>query len=144
MMRKVLVPVDGSASSNRAVQSLIENQTGPQVVEKMEIHLLNVQHPLSGDVSTFVDHDEIKQYHHDEGLKALQSARQALDEAGVPFLFHVSVGNPAEIIVRFAHELKCDEILIGTCGHSALANLLGDAVASDVMSRADVPVKVVK
>jgi hypothetical protein len=93
MIRIVLVPVDGSAGSDRAVQSLIENRTGPQPVEKMEIHLLNVQHPLWGDVSTFVDHDEIP---------------------------------------------------IGTRGHAALANLLGDAVASTVMSRADVPVKVVK
>jgi nucleotide-binding universal stress UspA family protein len=93
-MRRVLVPVDGSASSDRAVQSLIQKyRANPKDVE---IHLLNVQHPLSGDVNTFVDHDEIKQYHHDEGIKALTSARQALDRAGLPYFFHVSVGEPAE------------------------------------------------
>jgi nucleotide-binding universal stress UspA family protein len=141
-MRRVLVPVDGSASSDRAIQSLIQKyRANPKDVE---IHLLNVQHPLSGDVNTFVDHDEIKQYHHDEGIKALTSARQALDRAGLPYFFHVSVGEPAEIIAHFADERKCDEIVMGAHHHSAVMDMVIGSVDTDVARHTKIPVTLVE
>lgn len=142
-MRKVLVPVDGAAGSERVIRSLIQKQSGPSAAEPIEIHLLNVQHPVAGDVRTFVDDDDIKDYHHDAGLKALHAARQALDGAGVPYRFHVSVGNPAEIIAHFAEQNRCDEILIGTREQSEFSKLLRGSVAADVVRLATVPVTLV-
>lgn len=142
-MRKVLVPVDGAAGSDRVIRSLIEKQTGPNAGAPIEIHLLNVQRPVAGDVRTFVDDDDIKDYHHDAGLQALHAARQALDGAGVPYRFHISVGNPAEIIARFAEQNRCDEILIGTREQSQFSKLLRGSVAADVVRLATVPVTLV-
>ncbi|MGI8894158.1 MAG: universal stress protein [Casimicrobiaceae bacterium] len=144
MLRKVLVPVDGAAGSDRVIRSLIQKQTGPNAGEPIELHLLNVQQPVAGDVRTFVADDDIKDYHRDAGAKALHAARQALDGAGVPYRFHISVGNPAEIIARFAQENKCDEIFMGTRGHSGMSKLLLGSVASDVIRLANVPVTLVK
>lgn len=141
-MKRILVPVDGSPPAERAVRSLIQQYRGKP--EEVEIHLLNVQHPLSGDVSTFVDHDEIKQYHHDEGLKALASAREALDRAGLPYYFHVSVGTPAEIIAHFAEERGCHEIVMGAHEHSAIADMLLGAVDTEVAQHTHIPVRLVK
>lgn len=142
-MRKVLVPVDGAAGSDRVIQSLIRKWTGPSASGPIEIHLLNVQQGVAGDIRTFVDDDDIKSHHHDAGLKALHAARQALDGAGVPYRFHVSVGNPAEIIAHFAQQNRCDEILIGTREQSQLSKLLRGSVAADVVRLSTVPVTLV-
>ena len=142
-MRKVLVPVDGAAGSDRVIQTLIQKQTATNHSERIEIHLLNVQHSVSGDVHSFVDDDDLKDHYHDAGLQALHAARQALDGAGVPYRFHVSVGNPAEIIVRFAEQNRCDEILIGTREQSEISKLLRGSVAADVVRLATLPVTLV-
>ncbi len=143
-MKKVLIAVEGSPSCDRAVQAIIRKYGAEAKAGKVEIHLLNVQHPVSGDVNTFVDHDEIKKYHHDEGLKALASARTALDLAKVPYFIHVSVGEPWEIIVRFAEEKKCEEIVLGTHKHSAIMTFLVGAVDTDVKRHTTIPVTVVE
>ena|SRR5437867_1727211 len=143
-VQRLLLPVNGSASSDRAIRYLIERWGRDPRTEDLEVHLLNVQHPLSGDVTAFVDHDAIKQHHHDEGLKALETARRALDKEGIPYFFHVAVGDPAEIIAHFAREKKCDEIVVGTRGASRIADVITGSVASRVSHLADVPVVLVK
>jgi nucleotide-binding universal stress UspA family protein len=143
-MRRVLVPVDGSPSSQRAIDYMIQKRGRYRDPQEVEVHLLNVQHPFPGDVTMFVDHDEIKQYHHDKGVKVLQSARDSLDQAGVPFIFHIGVGDPAQIIAHYAHEKQCDQIIMGTRGHGAIAGLLVGSVATKVLHLTDVPVLLVK
>lgn len=95
-------------------------------------------------MSTFVDHDEIKQYHHDEGIKALLSARQALDRARLPYFLHVSVGEPAEIIAHFADERKGDEIVMGAHHHSAVMDMVIGSVDIDVARHTKIPVTLVE
>jgi len=143
-MRRVLVPVDGSPSSERAINYMIQKRSRYRDPHEFEVHLLNVQHPFPGDVSMFIDHDQIKQYHHDEGIKALQSARDALDRAQVPYVFHIGVGDPAEIIAHYAREKECDQIIMGTRGHGRIAGLLLGSVATKVIHLSDVPVLLVK
>lgn len=143
-MRKVLVPVDGSPSAQRAIDYMIEKRARYRDTAEFEVHLLNVQHAFPGDVSMFVDHEEIKQYHHDEGIKCLQSARDALDRAGVPYLYHIGVGDPAEIIAHYAHEKQCDQIIMGTRGHGRVIGMLMGSVANKVLHLSDVPVLFVK
>ena len=77
-MFRVLIPVDGSENSVRAVELVIA--MAGLFKEPPEIHLLNVQHPFPGTVRG-VRH-QAQQAHHDEGLKALASARRVLDVAG--------------------------------------------------------------
>ena len=49
---KILVPVDGSSQAEHAVTHAIEMVTLGQAAE---IHLLNVQPPLTGGAVTFID-----------------------------------------------------------------------------------------
>lgn len=143
-MTRFLVAVDGSSSSDRAIRYLIQRRVREAGPGEVEIHLLNVQRPVSGDVATFVEHDDIAQYHHDEGLRALQSAREMLDAAGVPYLVHVGIGDPAEVIAHFAREKKCDELTLGTHGRSGLTHLLLGSVSGEVIRLSDLPVVLVK
>ncbi|HSC95359.1 MAG TPA: universal stress protein [Burkholderiales bacterium] len=143
-MLKFLVAVDGSASSNRAVDQLI-GHVG-MLKEAAEIHLLNVQHPIpyGGRVSEVVGHEKIAQFHREEGMAALKSAMQKLDAARIKYHHHIGVGAEAEIICQYAREKGCDQIFMGTRGLGTISNLVLGSVASKVIHLSTVPVLLVK
>jgi len=141
-MLKLLVPVDGSQNSTRSIGYLI--QWLNRLAEPADIHLLNVQPGLHGDVGMFLSHEQIRDYHHDEGIKALNSAREQLDAAHVDYTFHISVGDPAEVIVQFARDQHCDQIVMGTRGLGKFSILLLGSVASKVIQLAEIPVMLIK
>lgn len=141
-MWKILMAVDGSENALHAVAHVIKRVSA--VKDEYQIHLINVQHPVHGSVSTFIDAAQIKQYHQDEGMKVLAGARRMLDDAGIPYHFHLFVGTPAEIIARYANEQACEEIVIGTRGLSGISGLLMGSVATKVVHLAEVPVLLVK
>ena len=142
-MLKLMVPVDGSENSSKAVQFLIESLS--LYKEAPEIHLLNVQYAIaSGNVKHFVAHEEIERYYHDEGIAALQPARKLLDQAGVAYTFNTAVGDPAETIARYVREQGCRQIVMGTRGLGAVSGMLMGSVATKVIHLSDVPVLLVK
>lgn len=141
-MLRLLVPVDGSDASQRAIEHLLKKLGWYK--EPAEIHVLNVQYPLHGDVSMFVSQDQIRQFHHDEGMKALQPARDRLQAAGVSCVLHIGIGEPAEIIVQYAREKQCDQIFMGTRGLGSVAGMLLGSVAMKVIHLSDTPLLLVK
>lgn len=143
-MRKLLVPVDGSEPSLRAVEHVIAMRAKLGAPDSLKIHLLNVQHPLRGDITMFINEEQIKSYHHDEGIKALAKARKVLDKAGIAYRFHIKVGEPGEVIAHEAEERGCSEIVMGTHGWGSIVGLLMGSVATKVLHLAKVPVLLVK
>lgn len=141
-MQNILLAVDGSDNALRAVSHLIKRASA--VRDDYQIHLINVQHPLHGSISTFIDAAQIKQYHQEEGMNALAGARDLLDAAGLAYTHHLFVGEPAQVIARYAREQQCDEIIIGTRGLSAISSALVGSVAIKVIHLADAPVLLVK
>lgn len=141
-MLKIAVAVDGSENALNAVRHVIKRAASNQAPGK--IHLINVQYPLHGGVSSFVDAGQIKEYHQEEGKKALAPARALLDAAGAAYEHHLFVGDPSEVITRFASEHACDEIVIGTRGLSGISSLLMGSVATKIIHLATVPVVLVK
>jgi nucleotide-binding universal stress UspA family protein len=140
-MQTILVPVDGSEHALRAIDELVGSVSG---AEAPVLHLLNVQHPLTGNVSQFLDSEQIRSFHREEGLKALAAARRKLDGVGIVYAFHIGVGDPAEIILQYAQEKGCDEIVMGSHGHGSIAKLLLGSVAAAVSGRAGIPVRLVE
>ena len=138
---KLLVPVDGSATALRAIDTLVAKLS--VYVPPVEVHLVNVQHAVSRDVGRFVGHDDIRSYHHEESMKALAPARAKLDAAGVAYTPHVFVGDAAEVIVQFAREQGIGEIIMGSHNRSELTQLLLGSVAREVLRGAGVPVTLV-
>ncbi len=139
---KILVPVDGSDNSNKSVSDFIRLLGWYK--ETPEIHLLNVQLPLHGGVSCFIDRENIKQYHQEEGFKSLQSARDLFEQAGIVCQPHILVGDPAEMIVHCAAEKKCDQIAIGPRGLGGVKGLLMGSVANKLMQLSPLPVLLIK
>ena len=141
-MLKILLPVDGSDNSDKAVAVFISMINWYK--EPPEVHLLTVQTPLSGNISSYISATDIKQYHQEEGLKSLENARKLLDQAGVSCQYHITVGDPAEMIVRFATEQKYDQIVMGPRGKGNIEGLLLGSVTNKVMQSALIPVLLVK
>ena len=140
-MSKVLIPLDGSAYSDRALSQWLAGRSDKA---SLDLHLLNVQLPVDGNVRTFVDSDELQEYRREEGMAAMAQARKLLDDAGVTYQCHILVGHPADVIVRFANEQGVDEIVMGTHGRTGLLQLLMGSVASEVSEKAKAKVTLVK
>lgn len=136
---RILVPVDGSENSDRAVRFAIELLQGGGA-----LHLLNVQPPLGGAVRTFIGKADLDAFHREEGEKALASALKLAGEAGLGAEKHISVGRPGEHAAEFAERVGATLIVMGTRGHTGLAGVLLGSVAQDVIAHAKVPVCLVK
>ena len=141
-MLKILLPVDGSDNSDKAVADFISMINWYK--EPPEVHLLTVQTPLSGNISSYISATDIKQYHQEEGLKSLENARKLREQAAVSCQYDITVGDPAEMIVRFATEQKYDQIVMGPRGKGNIEGLLLGSVTNKVMQSALIPVLLVK
>jgi nucleotide-binding universal stress UspA family protein len=140
---KILVPVDGSDNSLRALRHLIENRD--EEGRNLELHLLNVQLPVaSGAVKMFIHEDQLRQYYQDEAQQALRSARSLLKEAGVAYEHHIIVGDVASTIARFAKESACARIVMGARGLGELSGILMGSVTTRVIQLTEIPVLLVK
>jgi len=129
-----------SDNSLRVVRHVIDKAA--LYKDPVEIHLLNVQRPFPGTIRGVKEQAE--QYHRDEGDKALAGVRKLLDDAGLKYTCHISVGDAAEVIASYCHDRKLDQIIMGTRGAGAVANMLMGSVASKVLHLVDVPVLLVK
>lgn len=140
-MQTILVPVDGSPASLRAVDALIDRiKKGLRT----RIYLINVQPLLPQAVTTFVGKSTVRDFHRDAGKEALKKACAKLDKAKVPHEVEIAIGDIAETIAAFASKIKCDEIVMGTRGHGQIANLLLGSSTTKLLHLSRVPVTLVK
>ncbi len=139
-MISVLLPVDGSESSARAVQMVIKLY---RRLAPLEIRLLHVQ------VSDGVPADALGGPGGDRGdapqadRQALNAAQAMLTQAGVPYTSEVRKGYVPPVIADYAKSMNCDAIVMGTRGMGSTAELIG-SIARQVISLSDVPVTLVK
>jgi len=141
-MRKALIPVDGSANSDRAVSHVVALAG---INPAIEVVLLNVQPPVDDwEVRSFLKKEEIEAMEESKGGDALQSARALLNAAKIRYTPMVLIGPVAETIARTALEQNCDGIVMGTRGLGAVAGALLGSVSEKVIHFADVPVTLIK
>lgn len=139
---KILLPVDGSEHSDRAVRHVIRLV---QDCAAYEILLLNVQAPIDApEVLGHMPVREIEAMQETRGGDAMASARALLDRACVTYVPEVALGPVAENIARHAADHRCDAIVMGTHGAGALRSALMGSVATAVIRLAACPVTVVK
>lgn len=136
-MENVLLPVNGTPSSDHAVDEVIRHLK--EGTSAMELHLLNVQqrNPEANDL------DRQPALPFETGLAQLQSARDKLEQAKIPYRFHIVMGDPAEKILTFCDEIQCTRIIMGSRNPRSAVRFLLDKVSEHVRQRAKVPVLVV-
>jgi nucleotide-binding universal stress UspA family protein len=141
-MFRILVAVDGSESSDRAVAHLLKKLQWYK--EAVEVHLLNVQPALPVDVSRFISADQLEAFHREQGKAALASAQAILEGAKVGNVSHIGIGEPAHVIAHYAKEKAIDQIVMGTRGLGSVAGLVMGSVTTKVVSLTDIPVLLIK
>ena len=147
-MLTLLVPVDGSPGSDRAVELVIKLHRD---VTPVRIRLLHVLPPNDGiavdSTRPLVGPDKDPLIGPDEepadGKLALSSARALLDRAEIPYGSEVRTGFVSSTIIQYARSIDCNGIVMGTRGMGTTEALLG-SIARQVIYLADVPVTLVK
>jgi len=142
MQTKWLVPVDGSEHSLHALELAINEAQARS--EKPELVLLNVQIPLSTDITRFVDGETLDGYHREAGDAALGSAIARLEALSMKFTSHILVGEVASTIANFASTEGCSMIVMGVHGRGSVVSLLMGSVSTKVIHHSTVPVLLTK
>lgn len=142
-MLTLLLAVDGSECSLRAVDHLIDHQSWYK--EAPVVHLLCVHSPIpDGRVRRQLGQEALERYYREDAIEHLAAAEARLKAAGVAYQRHIHVGQPGEVIAHQAAELKADLVLLGTHGRSAVAGALMGSVATRVVHQCAAPVLLVK
>jgi YjbE family integral membrane protein len=142
-LKRLLVAVDGSEIASRAVQQVLGMRRDLASPDTLDLHLVHVQRPVSGDVSSFVASKTLEEYYQEQSDAALAPAKKQLDEAGQAYQVHARVGSPGETIAKEAVDQGCDLIVMGTRGGGMSSALLG-SVAQDTIAQSPVPVMLVR
>jgi nucleotide-binding universal stress UspA family protein len=137
---KILVAVDGSKPSLKAVQLLIEHCDWYRAKPEVELVTVHLPVPRVGPVPKA----QLEKYYSEEGGAKLAAARKKLDAAGIAYQPHVLVGSVAEAIVKHAKDRRCDLIYIGTRGMGPVGAALVGSTALKVLHSSETPVLLVK
>ena len=139
---KILVAVDGSKYTRRAVDYLISHRE--QFGGLPELTLVNVQYALPNHIAASLGKSMAGKFYADEWRKATALAKRLLDRAKIPYREANLIGEPGTVIAAQAAKGKFDLVVMGSHGHSSLANLVLGSCASKVLSLSKVPVLILR
>lgn len=142
VVKNILVPVDGSSNSLRAVKFAISEAKHGLTT----IHLLHVVPEFDdyGMVGAYLSEHQRRQVMNKRADAILKRGTAALQAARSKYKVHMVVGDTAEKIAATAHRLRCSSIIMGTRGMGMLGTLVLGSIATKVIHLAKVPVTLVK
>lgn len=146
MFKRILVAVDGSSTSFKAMEKAIELQklTGAEIFllcvykhHSLFEASLSIGRPAEMDIPDKV----LSEYAKD----VVNHAKTVAEEKGAKDIRgFVKAGRPSTVIIQFAKDKNADLIVLGTCGtHSDKDGMLLGSVSHRVASKSKVPVLVV-
>jgi nucleotide-binding universal stress UspA family protein len=145
MFKKILIPVDGSEGSWRALEQAVV------LGEKFEstIIVANVIQPYNNAALLAIplDHSTVQQGNSELekiGDKVLEMAQEKMANYPHAVEYSLEVGHPSERIIALSKKTECDAIVLGSRGLSGIAEFFLGSVSSKVAQYASVPVLIVK
>ena len=139
-MLKVLLPVDGSESSIRATQKLIETIGWYKEQPRIDLLAVHLPVPRLPNMDIVVSEEMLERYYREECEEMLVPSKNVLDAAGMKYAVHTLVGPIAESIVEQAKESGSNMIYMGTRGMTAVSNMVLGSVTTRVLHLAHIPV----
>ena len=141
MYHRILVPLDGSVTAERALREAIDLA----VDQKARLCLLHVvdSFPTWAERSSAKSYAETLSRLVQQGEEILAKARQSATEAGAiteTLLHEVTQETVADVIVNTAERARCDLIVMGTHGRRGLSRLTLGSDAELVLRSSKVPV----
>lgn len=142
-MRKILVAIDGSDTSLRALDFAVQQA---RLAPAAELHVLTVQ-PLASTYTAweiYVSAEKLREISTTRARGILDAAAGPLQASGCKYALEQLEGDPAETIAARAAKLGCESITMGTRGAGQVSVLVMGSVAQRVVHHATVPVTLVK
>ena len=144
MYQKILVPIDGSTTSNTALQEAIK-------LAQLHHAQLEVVHVFE-DILYWVDDNYINYAELQETIRAssqriLDEALALVQQAGLTAetkLFEAKNERTANIIIAEAERWQAELIVIGTHGRSGFSRLVLGSVAEGIARAAPIPVLLIR
>ncbi|MEO8122613.1 MAG: universal stress protein [Burkholderiales bacterium] len=142
-MIKVLIAVDGSAPSNRAIEAVAQLAELAGPVNVVLVHVRERVSLVAGLSSA--TRGQLEQAHQREQDKLIAAALDHARGCGLTIgTTRRAEGSAAPEIVAAAAECGADRIVLGTRGMGAIGSLFLGSIAQRVVQLADVPVLLVK
>jgi nucleotide-binding universal stress UspA family protein len=137
--RHLLVAVDASEASNRALEKALELA----LLLGASVTALAVEGPLPAYAATIGEVEEVKREKDAFFGRLAEDVRARARRAGLEVEVEIRPGHAAELITRVAAERGADLIVLGHRGHFLRDHLLG-STADRVAEHAECPVMIVK
>ncbi|MGJ7492086.1 universal stress protein [Variovorax sp. ZT4R33] len=140
---KILVAVDGSAYTQKALAYLSSNRS--MFGQGSDLVLVTVSTGLPSNVTRHVTKDIVEGYYAEEAAKVLEPVKKYLEAQGVSgYAVQLRHGHAPEEIVAAAKDTGAGLIVMGTHGHGMFGRALLGSVASKVIAESPVSVLLVK
>lgn len=144
MYQHILIPVDGSPTSDRALQEALAFARQHNV----QLQLLHVMEEIHFvDIESSINYAELQESIRNSGAKVLAQAQVMVQQAGMTAetkLLEAGGERVANVIVAEAERWPADLIVIGTHGRTGFSRLLFGSVAEGVVRMAPVPVLLIR
>lgn len=139
-MTKILVPVDGSAGSDKAVRFAISLAEG----KNAEIILINVQPSYNTpNIKRFFSQEQILNFQEELSKEVLEHTLEITNSFSIPVRTIVRSGDPGKEICLEAKESSIDFIVMGYRGLGAVKRAILGSVATHVLHETPCPVMIV-
>lgn len=145
MYQRILVPIDGSPTSDRALQEAIK--LADRTTRLRLVYVLEEIYLLDAEGYAYIDLPALQKAMRLTGARTLALAADKVQESGTlaeTALLDANGERIAHVIENDARQWQADLIVIGTHGRSGLNRLLLGSVAEGVVRAAPVPVLLVR
>lgn len=144
--RRILVPVDGSATSNAGLREAIDLAKGQDASLHL-VHVLDYHYLAMSGLEAGAYIEDLMASLTQSGRRILKRAEEVARRSGVKAtvaLVESPAGPAADAIVRQAKKSKADLIVIGTHGRRGVRRMLMGSDAEQVVRNSPVPVMLVR
>ena len=138
-MKRILIPVDGSAKSLAAVRAVVRE--GPRAIS--HIDLVNVQPRLNRHVGRWLTREQRDSWRLQRSKRALHRASGIVAMAGIECQTHAAVGAVVPVLTATARHLRSHEIVVGASRRGLLGRVLANSVSTQLLEASPIPVRVV-
>jgi nucleotide-binding universal stress UspA family protein len=135
---KILLAIDGSHVTKRMLSYVAAHDElfGPS----HDYTVINVVTPVPAYAAKFLDRKILDDYYSEEAEQVFKPVRGFAEMQHWKVRLIHAHGHAPEVIAATAENEHCDLVVMGTHGHSSLANVVMGSVATGVLARCKKPV----
>jgi nucleotide-binding universal stress UspA family protein len=142
MLSKILVPVDGSENSFRALEQAIFLATKIQEAKITVLYI--IEHPPTVYIYSPKIMEKLRTDYERESAKILERCKEMANKSGINIHTVLSEGDPASKIIGYSEREKFDIIIIGSRGMGRFKEVIVGSVSNKVLHHAKCSVMLVR